>query len=537
MRLAWAFAGAILAATAPAAAQMPHFSEGRERAALIVDGKPFLALGVQANNSSNYPAMLETVWPVVQRLHANTLLMPIAWEQVEPEEGRFDFSFLDALLEQARARDVRLVLLWYGAFKNTAPSYAPAWVKQDGARFARMRLADGTAHYAMSPHSAATRDADARAFARVMRHLARTDQRNTVIMVQVENETGSWGLARDHAPAAEALFSGQIPADLAKALAMPQSTWQHAFGPRAEQFFMSWHMARYVEAVAAAGTAEWDLPVLVNAALGNAFTDEGGEVGPSGGPNWNALPIWRAAAPSVDAYGPDIYNRDPDAVSAFLDRYGADDEPLLVPEIGNAADYARFVWPTFGRGGVMFSPFGMDDSGFSNYPLGAKELDAPTLAAFAAPYQLLAPAARDWARIAMDQPTWGTARGSDGSDQKHTMGRWRITAQYARWPFGEDDWTFVERDPHPLADVSTGGAMLAQLDTDTFLLTGSDVRVRFALADETTGEKAQLIEAQEGAFVNGEWVMRRRWNGDQVDYGFSFGSEPVWLKIRMGTYR
>ncbi|RIV88058.1 beta-galactosidase [Aurantiacibacter zhengii] len=539
MRLFSALAGVALMClpAIPAWSQAPHFDRSGTQTALVVDGEPYLALAVQANNSSNYPAMLETVWPMVERLHANTLLMPVAWEQVEPEEGLFDLTFLDTLLEQARAHDKRLVLLWYGAFKNTAPGYAPAWVKRDGERFPRMRTPEGSAHYALSPHAAATREADARAFAQVMRHLARIDRQHTVIMVQVENETGSYRLARDHADGPARLFAQPIPQELADGLGIARGTWSDAFGPRAEQYFMSWHMASYVEAVARTGLAEWELPVLVNAALGDAFTDGSGDVGPSGGPNWNALPIWRIAAPSVDAYGPDIYNRNADAVVRYLDRYGEGGWPLLVPEIGNARDYARFIWPALGRGGVMFSPFGMDRSGYINHPLGAAVLDEETLEAFAAPYRFLAPAARDWARIAMDRPTWGTARGQDGSDQSHEMGRWQIDVQYGRWMFGEDDWSFDGQQEHPLKDVPTGGMMVAQLDTHTFLLAGQHVRVRFALADGSPGEQAQIIEAQEGTFVDGEWVMRRRWNGDQVDYGFNFGEQPVWLRVEMGTYR
>ena len=533
----FAFALMILSAVpASADARAPHFTPGKERPALIVDGKPFLALGVQANNSSNYPAALAEVWPIVERLHANTLLMPIAWEQVEPTEGQFDFTFLDTLLAEARLHEVRVVLLWYGAFKNTAPSYAPPWVKRDTVRFPRMRTAEGRAHYALSPHGTATRDADASAFAAVMRHLAANDTQHTVIMVQVENETGSYNLARDHAPIAEDLFSQSIPATLAEAMDLPRVPWSEAFGPRAEQFFMSWHMASYVEAVATAGLAEWDLPVMVNAALGNAFTDEDGEVGPSGGPNWNALPIWRIAAPSVDAFGPDIYTRDADAVTRFLDRYSAGGAPLLVPEIGNAIEYARFVWPALGRGAVLYSPFGMDRASASNYPLGAKTLDDETLDAFAKPYALLAPMASDWAKLVMDHPSWGTARGNDASDQSHVMGRWRLTVQYARWPFGEDDWTWIARDPHPLADVPTGGAMALQLGPDSFLITGHHVRLRITLDDPAHGVSTQLIEAQEGRFVDGSWVMSRRWNGDQVDYGFNFGDKPVWLKVDFGTY-
>ena len=531
-----ALSGALLLlAPAPLAAQAPHFAPGKMRPALIVDGEPFLILGAQANNSSNYPAMLDEVWPTVERIGANTLLMPVAWEQIEPVEGRFDFAFVDTLLEQARAHDKRLVLLWFATWKNTAASYAPAWVKRDGERFPRMRTAEGTAHYALSPHGEETLAADARAFARLMAHLRENDPQHTVIMVQVENESGSYGLARDHSPEAERLFNGPIPEQLATALGIARKPWTEAFGPRAEQFFMTWHLARYVDRVAEAGKREWDLPLYVNAALGNAFTDEQGDIGPSGGPNWNALPMWRAAAPHIDAYAPDIYNRDPAAVEKYLERY-ADPGPLLVPEIGNALEYARFVWPALGHGTVMFTPFGIDGTGYSNYPLGAKVLDDATLEAFAGPFRLLGPAARDWARIAADNPIWGVAKGADGADRETAFGRWKATAQFARWSFGEDDWTWIERDAHPLKDAPVGGALVARLGPDRFLVTGNDVRVRLALAEPRPGEQAQILSAEEGTFVDGAWCMTRRWNGDQIDYGFNFGAEPVWLMIEMGSY-
>ena len=529
--------GALLALTpATAGAQTPHFEAGKVRPALIVDGAPFLVLGAQAHNSSNYPAVLDQVWPAVERIGANTLLMPVAWEQVEPVEGQFDFGFVDTLLEQARARDKRLVLLWFATWTNTGASYAPGWVKTDGKRFPRMRQPDGGAHYALSPHGSETLAADARAFARLMAHLRERDPQHTVIMVQVENEAGSYDLARDHAAEPARLFAEPIPAELARALGVARKPWAEAFGPRAEQFFMTWHLARYVDQVAAAGKREWDLPMYVNSALGNAFTDEQGDVGPSGGPNWNALPVWRAAAPHLDAFAPDIYTRDPAAVERFLERY-ADPGPLIVPEIGNAAEFARFVWPALGHGTAMFTPFGIDGTGYSNYPLGAKVLDEATLEAFAAVNRLLGPAARDWARVASDNPTWGAARGADGADRETVFGRWKVTAQFARWQFGEDDWTWLARDEHPLKDAPVGGAVVAQLGPDRFLVSGQHVRVRLALAEARGGEQAQILSAEEGQFVDGQWRMTRRWNGDQIDYGFNFGAEPVWLMITMGTYR
>lgn len=529
-------AAALLTMTSVHAEELPRLETRDGRHALIVDGAPFLMLGAQVNNSSNYPAMLDEVWPVIERMHANTVEVPVAWEQVEPEEGKFDFSFVDELIRQARARKVRVVLLWFATWKNTGNTYAPEWVKRDTRRFPRMRKPDGTLHYALSPHGINTLEADKRAFVALMQHLARIDQAGTVIMVQPENEAGSYGLARDHSPEADKLFKGSVPAELARALGKPAGTWTALFGKRAEQFFQTWHLARYIDAIAKAGKAAHPLPMYVNAALGDAFTDEGGNVGPSGGPNWNVIPVWKAAAPNIDLLAPDIYGRDPLAVTAFLDKYARPDNALMVPEIGNARDFARFIWPALGRGAIGFAPFGMDATGFFNYPLGAKEFDPATLDAFSAPYRLFAANQREWARIAFEKPTWGVAKGA--KDQSKVMGRWRISAEYGQWQMGEPSWSsWTKVDAHPDADAPVGGMVVAQLAPDTFLLSGNHVRVRIALADAKPGEQAQLMSAEEGGYVDGKWTMRRRWNGDQIDYGFNFTAQPVLLKVTMGTYR
>ena len=529
---------AVLALAAPAQAQqqpLPRIASENGRHALLVDGEPFLMLGAQVHNSSNYEAMLPHVWPTIRALGANTVEVPIAWEQVEPVEGQFDFSFLDALVGQARENDVRLVLLWFGTWKNTGPSYTPEWVKGDTTRFPRMRTRDGATHYVLSPHARTTLEADKRAFVRLMERIREIDPQNTIIMVQPENEVGSYNSPRDFSPEAERLFAGPVPAEIAR-LTGKSGSWSEVYGNKANQAFNAWHTARYVDEIAAAGQAVKDLPMYANAALSDPFTEEGAEGSASGGPNWNVIDIWKAAAPHLDLVAPDIYNRDHDAYVAYLDHYARPDNALMVPETGNAAEYARFLWAALGRGAIGWAPFGMDQTQYVNFPLGAPKLDEATLEAFAAKYRLLNPIARDWARFAFAHPTAGFAKPKDGADQLATMGRWRIKAQYGLWQFGEPEWTWIDQPPHPNKERPVGGAAMIQLGPDEFLLAGDDVRLRFELAEPASGEHSQYLSVEEGTFEDGRWVMRRRWNGDQTDYGLNL-TVPTLLKVRLGTYR
>jgi beta-galactosidase GanA len=524
----------VLAGTAQAqdaATPVPHLETRNGRHALIVDGAPFLMLGAQVNNSSNYPAALPAVWPMLDRIGANTVEAPVAWQQLEPREGRFDFTWVQALLDGARAHGKRVVILWFGAYKNTGAGYTPDWVKLDRQRFPMMKTRNGKDHSVLSPHGQNTLAADKRAFGQMMTYLRDHDRQNTVILVQVENETGSYANPRDFGPVAQKLFDAPVPAALGK-----KGSWATAFGAQADRAFNTWYTARYVGEIAEAGKAIKPLPMYVNASLADPFKVPSPTGVASGGPQQDVIDIWKAAAPAIDYAAPDIYDRKSADVFAYLDAYRRPDNALAVPEIGNAAEYARYFWAAIGRGAIGFSPFGLDATDYVNYPLGAKKLDDATLDAFAAKYRLFAPMARDWARIAFEHPVWGTAKGDDGAPQSTVLGDLAITASYGEWQFGHRTDTWIKAEPPAWANDPVGGAVAAQIAPDQYLLTGDrvrlDVQPRPGAPAGTT-----VLRIEEGRLVGGAFVVDRVWNGDQTDYGLNFTDRPVLLRVTTGRGR
>ncbi|CAG9949182.1 unnamed protein product [Clonostachys rosea f. rosea IK726] len=364
---------------------------------LVVEGKPFLMLPGELHNSSLSSARyMSEVWGPMNQQSINTLLGSVTWETIEPEEGKFDFSELDKVLEGARQHDMKLVILWFGSYKNGISTYVPTWVKRDAKRFPRVQVleAGGVKRTIemLSPLSNESCEADARAFATLMKHLKAVDgEHQTVVMVQVENETGLLGDSRDRSRRAERAFADPVPESLLKHLSsidlhsqfsarfpnVPSSgehNWESVFGKGvpANEAFMAYNISSYVGRVAAAGKKEYDIPFYTNTWLNFDNPSEldmsgtpivvggGAEAGvyPSGGPCPHMLDIWRFNTPSLDFLAPDLYFHDYELVCK---RYSEQKNPLFIPEQRRDENGARRLWLSYGTYGALgASPFGID---------------------------------------------------------------------------------------------------------------------------------------------------------------------------------
>jgi hypothetical protein len=476
-------------------------------------------------------------------MHLNTVLVAVSWQLTEPEEGRFDFSLVDGLIREAREHDMRLVLLWFGSWKNGLSHYVPDWVKQDPARFHRVILDNGKATETVSPLGLESGKADARAFAALMAHLKKVDGReNTVIMVQVQNEVGVLGAVRDYSELANTFFHQQVPKALIDGLKMyeedlhPQvrelwerngrreaGSWNEVFGNNllAEEYFMAWHYADYINAVATAGKAQYNLPMFVNAWIVQPEDKRAGDY-PSGGPQEHVHDIWRIAAPNIDILSPDIYLPD---FPAITEAYTHSWNPLFIPESFAGELGAANAFYAIGKhAAIGYSPFGIDGIA-----------DSPQASALSKSYSVLEQLTPLITGAQSDNRITAFILTKNQSLITQKLGGYKVTASLSQ----------NMRSGEFLSD--NGYGIVIWEGDDAFVVTGSNINITFV--PDTTGPRmAGFLSVYEGEYLNGSWESGRLLNGDNimVNYdlsneahhnrtgtGAKLGSDPSILKVKL----
>jgi beta-galactosidase GanA len=509
---------------------VPHLRRQGTATQLIVEGKPFLIRGAELNNSSaSSLAYMKPLWPRLTATHLNTGLATVSWELIEPEEGKFDFSLVDGLINEARANNLRLIFLWFGSWKNGKSTYQPLWVKTNQTRFPLVQNQQGKSLPTLTTLSDANRDADTRAFAALMRHLREVDGRkHTVLMMQVENEAGVLDDSRDYGPAANKAFAGPVPRELLDYLQAHRDTlipqlrqvwetngfktsgsWEEVFGKSTlnkedwkalsyftEEIFMAWNYARYIGHVAAAGKAEYSLPMYVNAWLKQQDYATPGAY-PSGGPLPHVMDIWRAGAPAIDILSPDIYAPN---FTEWCEWYAQSGNPLFIPESrGDARGVANAIWAYGRHNAVGFSPFGIDRFAGADSELARGYDIVAQVAPLILDYQ-----GRDTMTAVLLE--------HDSSPQTVRLGNYNVEARFSSRSFGGATNTPPERVAGLF--ISTG--------PDDFVIVSRGMNVYFTSATDPS-ESVGLGTVEEGVYADGRWVPGRRLNGDET---------PEWKALR-----
>lgn len=522
------FAISVLAVTALSAAPMPRLAKENGTFRLLVDDRPFIVLGIQTTNSNGYPGELERTWPLAKRMHVNTIEIPIQWQAVEPVQGRLDFSGVDGLVAGARQHGLRLILAWFGGFKNAAMHFSPAWVKEDIKTYPRMIDQGGNPMRALSTHVEATIKADSTAFAAFMRHLKQIDgDQHTVIAVQVENEAGVLGTDRDHSESANRLFAEQVPAEVLSAFHKEKGgTWESVFGQHASETFAAYYQARYLNRVAEAGKKEFPLPMFLNVwtDIQDGYYDPGFSH-PSGGPTTRMLPLYKAIVPAIDWISPDIYKKNYAQFVEEATPYSRADNPLLIPETGRDLVYCRSMFNALGDlKGIGVSVFGVEGSGGADaaIPEGLHDI-ADTYRIVSSATPLLAQAKK-----------YGKLRSAVEQDGVATLvldfGDYEAMAQFGPMNYGYGGARAAG------TAKTTGRVLIGQLGPEEFVVAGFDTTVSFRPRYGSKLPRADFVSAEEGTYEGGDWKPRRQLSGDEIFFGLRIPKDGAVVKVKLMKY-
>ncbi|MBN1116201.1 MAG: DUF5597 domain-containing protein [Bacteroidales bacterium] len=500
---------------------IPHLNKVGDRFELIVKGEPFLMLGGELGNSTaSTLESMEPVWSRLKQLNINTILTPVYWELLEPEEGKFDYRLVDELILKARAYDFKLVFLWFGSWKNSMSSHAPGWVKLDQERFPRSKSESGISQEILSAFSDNNLNADLEAYKHLLRHLGEFDKENqTVILMQPENEIGMLPSARDYSDAANKKFSENVPADLINYLQnnkeklnpetieiwgangyKTSGNWEDVFGKglHTDEIFMAYYFALYTDKICAAGKAEYNLPAYVNAAL-NAPGRKPGEY-PSAGPLPHVLDIWKAASPNIDFYSPDFYNPD---FKLWNDLYTRQGNPLFIPEHKFDNSVAAKALFAFGHYEALgFSPFSIEQ--MPGNPFSPKEEKLSQVYNIIYQIKPLLDKSRGQNKVE------GVLLDKDVNEVTFTLGDYEFKAAHTFNLGWEPNSKSEEWEP--------AGAIVIQTGKNEFYYAGFGVTLTMKNLKKPN-ERVGILKTDRGNFIDGNWVVYQHLNGDQTHQG------------------
>lgn len=491
-------------------------------AILHINGEPFIALAGEVHNSacSDIAYFRNHILNKLDDIHINTLLIPVYWELIEKNEGIYNFKILEEILQELRKKKLKVILLWFGLWKNGLSTYIPEWMKLDRETYPFIQDEKGNQIYTITPLCDQAIEKDAEAFAHLMQFLYDFDSdKQTVIMVQIENEIGVLKASRDFQDSAEKKYNEIIPEEL-QSLYKKKGTWKEVFEEESDEVFMTYHYAKAIEKIAKRGKEIYPLPFMVNTWLKKSFEKAGDY--PSGGPNQYQYELYRYLAPSLDICAPDIYV---DNFREICDIYAKQDV-LAIPETRqDIASISHCIYALAAYPCVCYSPFGIEDfvsDNTMNEDSVMKMLGIDK-AAFH-PEGSLPYLNQIYDDLEMMLPLIVKYRGT--SDIYPYLQQ-----------FNEDHIEFQIDGNH--VDVSYLKKSKEQLDSAGFIINTGKEWFIYGVESKITITnpiyQIGFIALEEGYFEDGKWKRTRILNGDER-YVIYIGSKPKLLRIVTHQY-
>jgi hypothetical protein len=392
----------------------------------------------------------------------------------------------------------------------------------------------------LSPLSDENRNADARAFSALMKYIKKVDSnQRTVIMIQVENESGVLLDSRDRSASANEAYNGPVPQKLMSYIEknrdnlVPElkealkangnkksGTWAEVFGPgkpkglvmpvrnlvppmtqqeQDEALVTYPFYASYINYVAEAGKAEYPIPMFVNAWLKQREHSWPGTY-PSGGCLPQVFDIYHAGGSSIDIFAPDLYRPDFANVAEQFKRSG---NPLFIPETGGG---------TQGAANVVYAVGQLDALGFSPFYIERRIAAGDELT-------------KSYKMLSQLMPLIGEHQGLNSmSAVLLTKEKPSENIEFGDYIFHND----LRFDPNNLNSRSSelGAAIFIQTAPDEFYIGGSGMSITFS--QKNPRFKTGLATVEEGTFEQGKWIPGRRLAGDDTGQGSN---------LRIGDYK
>ena len=500
--------------------------------------------GELSNSAVTSVEDVDEVIPRMRTLGLNTVLVPAYWEFIEPEEGKFDFTLIDRTIQRARENNLKIIFLWFGAWKNSMSCYAPLWFKKDTKRFPRACTEEGKPLEIASAFSENVFQADNRAFEMLIKHLVVTGQ-DVVSMIQVENEIGMLESARDHSKLSDETYKKGVPSELVTYLKkhleelhpwlkkriklsigattpksslnredlggssnredLGGSSWTSVFGDDlyTDEIFMAYYYAKYVGRLCETARKHTQIPLYVNAAMNSRGRLPGQY--PSAGPLAHLIDLWHAGAPQLAMLAPDIYDT---GFKGWADQYALPNNRLFIPESRCCENSGVRALYAFGEHHALgFSPFAIDQASPRETENITKAYDLIRQLSHLLPLN----------RGNQRGSSWGLLFDQQDKERIIKDGNIVMTCRH---------YYTLPWDPRATNDSiwQEGGAILMRLADDEYLLAGSGVVVSFATAYEKSLEEERVLGEDgfvtEGATRTIQDSKKSHFNGKRVGIGF-----------------